>query len=240
MSYPPQGSGATSVYDITDLLPFLQAQRRMGTLVSLAEWWMGMGVDMTIWLPGGVTSVFITIAEAAYQKVIFAPAAGVDSRLVSVQTWPVGAFTTARRIARGFLLTFEARLVNVANIDNTTFFLGLSPGMGSTRLTDNIIGFGLLGDALRTITDLGGVETVGVPAGIVLTEWNKYRIYVRADGSVQFLINEAVSVVHTTNIPLGNFFLQLYVDNEAAVQGELHLGPIVVSYIDADITEVSL
>ena len=240
MSYPPQGTGVTSIYDITDLLPFLQAQRRTGTLLSLAEWWMGAGIDPAIWLPGGTTLPFISIAEPAYKKVIFAPAAGVDSRLVSVQTWPIGAFTTARRIARGFLLTFEARLVNVANIDNTTFFLGLTRAQADNRLTNDIIGYGLAGDALRTITDSGGVETVGVPAGIVLTDWNKYRIYVRADGSVQFLINEVVAVVHAANVPLGNFFLNLYIDNEVAVQGELHMGPIVTSYLDANLTEISL
>ena len=138
------------------------------------------------------------------------------ARLRSNQQWRAHvAAIAARIIPIKFIFEFELLLGNVANMDNALTILGgLTQGVADTRATDDIIAFGLVGDALQTITDLSGTETVNTGFGETLAQHNKFRIEV-SDTKVDFYLNEVGLASHITNLPDGPFYLQYYTDTEA-------------------------
>lgn len=103
-------------------------------------------------------------------------------------------------MVRGLFLEFEAKFTNVSNIDNSAFFMGFCDSTTGTRSDTNIIGFGLSGDAIQTLTDSAGVETTNLPANITLTDRNLYRIAI-TENKVEFSLNSNVVATHTTNLP---------------------------------------
>lgn len=127
-------------------------------------------------------------------------------------------------------MEWSAILVNVANHENANFIMGMGDeAAGATidhRGANDALGFILVSDALNTLTDSGGTETVTVvPSAPTLTNYNRYKIVIE-NGSVQFYVNKVLEVTHTTNIPALPLKINFVVISEAAVAAELRIGPL--------------
>jgi len=121
---------------------------------------------------------------------------------------------------------FELKLSNVANIDTTSFFLGLVASSliaGRTRLADDIIGWGLFSDALQSVTNESGVETVNTGFGETLTNFNKLKVEL-SYGHAKFFINERQVADHTTNLSALIFMPSFYMATEAGGNATIYLG----------------
>lgn len=157
-----------------------------------------------------------------------APNANETARLRRTFPWLVnpGVFDTTQIIQR-LKLVFEMQLVNVLNIDNALSILGgFTSGGLANRGTNNILGFGLVGDALQTFSDAAGVETVNTGFGETLTDWNKYGIEISA-GSVAFYLNEALIATHTTNLFDLPAYINFYLDTEGGGASTIRLGTVL-------------
>mgnify|MGYP001602016947 FL=1 len=120
-------------------------------------------------------------------------------RVLGQVTNPQGASAT-NDVYQQLVLEFVMALGTVANIDNAQFIVGLGAAGTEIRTTADVIGFILVSDALNTLTDSGGTETVTVvSSGPTLTSFNKYKIVVR-NGAVDFYVNDVLKNTHTANI----------------------------------------
>jgi hypothetical protein len=115
-----------------------------------------------------------------------------------------GSFNLVQGVITRIVMEWDMRFTNVANILNTSFLAGFGNAKASIRTSNNIAGFILDGDVLKSITDDGGTEELtDVSSGITVTNWNKYRITAVPGNTVQFYINDTVVATHNTaaNLP---------------------------------------
>jgi len=195
--------------------------------IHLYEGWQDeLGIDFTVWtVTNPATGVaWARGADGADLMASSIPNANETARLRSNQRW-VAAPTLygTNKILRRLILEFEMQLANVANMDNTLCFFGLTPAIGNDRSSNNIIGFALLADVLQTLTDLGGVETVNTGFGETLTNKNKLRIEVLLN-TVRFYLNETLLATHITNLADLPMYLNFFVDTEAGGAATIKVG----------------
>jgi len=183
--------------------------------ISLYEGWQDeAGIDVTVWTvtDPATGAAWARGSDGVILRATSIPNANEICRLVSNQRWVAApnVFGT-NTILRKLVLEFELRLTNVANIDNTLFFLGLTSGIPDDRQSQDIIGWALLADVLQSVTDLGGVETTNTGFGEILTDRNKLKIEAY-EGHVKFYINEVEVADHATNLPDVPFYINFFVD----------------------------
>lgn len=225
------------------MIDYIGRIKKIETLVSvglpyLVETWQDvLGIDATVWTTvltvGG--TVTRSVAEEPYQKVILAGAAAGDAaRLHSVQEWQLAPDTWgANTFNRVLIMEWEAKFANVAEIDNATFFMGLSAIALATRASDNIAGFILTADALNSITDDGAGETFKAVGAPVLTNWHKYAV-VAYNAIIEFYVDEVMQARHTTTaaerLPDVNAHGQYYLLQEGggAGTGQLHVATVSI------------
>jgi hypothetical protein len=165
-------------------------------------------------------------AVGAYLMAVSSPNASENARLRSNQRWVCAPSVYApNQVIRRFILEFECYLQLVGNVDNANFIMGLTNTTASTRATNNLIGFGLIGDALQTITDDGGAETVNTGFGEAMTDLNKFKIDIYAN-TVDFYLNETRIARHTTNLPNAALYPNFYYPTEAGGPSIISLGVI--------------
>jgi hypothetical protein len=156
---------------------------------------------------------------------VASPNALENARLRSNQRWIAEPTVyNTNQILRRLSWEFECYLQLVGNIDNAHFFMGLSNAAAATRASNNIIGFGLVADALQTITDSGG-ETVNTGFGEDMTALNKFKIDISRD-SVAFYLNEVLIATHITNLPDAPMYLNFYYPTEVGGPSIISLGII--------------
>ncbi len=204
--------------------------------ISLYEGWVDeAGIDAAVWTvtnPATGTA-WGRGATGAYLRATSVPNANETCRLRQNSRWIAAPDTYATNtILRKLIMEFELRLANVANMDNTLCFLGLTTGVGDTRATNDIVGFALLADALQTLTDDGGVETSNSGFGETLTNWNKLRMDIEP-GAIRFWLNEAQIALHVTNLPDFAMYPQFFIDTEAGGPATIETGIIRMWYEDA-------
>ena len=124
-------------------------------------------------------------------------------------------------------IEWEMTLGVHTNVDNAISFWGWMPIAAGLRTTDNIIGFALIGDALQTVTDAGGAETVNDTFGETMANHNKFKIVIE-EGQILFFLNEQLIATHNTNVPTIPVLPNFYIDTEASgacafVFGSLHI-----------------
>lgn len=222
--------------------------KRQELYPTLSEFWASdvAGIDGNKWVTAVAGAGTVTRTVTATGVPIFVRLNTVDAvdastarlrTVVLFRAQPTN-FTTSFT-PKKFTIQWEARFTGVANIDNATFFMGLISGITDTRATANIIGFGLSADAIQTITDSAGVETVNSPSGITLTNFNEYRIeIIRTDvNTVRFFINDILVATHIANIPNINGYCNFFTDNEAAAAGanQVDIGAVTAKYFDMDL-----
>ena len=195
--------------------------------INLYEGWQDeAGIDLTVWtLTNPATGVaWARAADGADLMASSIPNANETARLRSNQRW-VAAPTLygINKVLRCLILEFEFQLANVANLDNTLCFFGLTPAIGNDRSSNNIIGFSLLADVLQSVTDLAGVETTNTGFGETLTNKNKLRIEILLN-TVRFYINETLVASHVTNLPDQPMYLNFFADTEAGGTATIKLG----------------
>ena len=199
--------------------------------IDFIETWQDeAGIDATVWTvtDPATGAAWSRGASGAYLRATSEPNADETARLVSDQRWVVAqSLYDTNRILRKFVLEFELKLTNVANIDNTLALFGLTSVTTHTRASNNIIGFALASDVLQSVTDNGGTETVNTTFGETLTNWNKLKIDIYA-GHVKFHVNEVEVADHTTNLPDAPMYLNCFVDTEAGGAATTELGDIRV------------
>lgn len=197
-------------------------------VVNLCETWQDEvgGISAAIWTATDpATGTAWTLAAAgAFIQNSTVPNANETARLVSKQRWECGPGTWgANTMHQSLTLEFMMKLTDVANIDNTASFFGLTAANDATRASQNIIGLGLATDALRFVTDSGGTETVATPSTLpTLTDWNKYKIFVTR-AKAELYLNEVLVAVNAANLPDAPMYLDFYVDTEAGGTGTVAL-----------------
>ena len=182
--------------------------------MELYEGWQDeLGIDFTLWTLLHPATAWVRGAGAgvaAGSLVATAPLLINElSRLVGNQRWPIlPDLSGVNTITRVTQLEFEMTLSDVTQLLIGTCFFGFTPNQADTRANNNIVGFGLVGaapaQALQTITDLAGAETVNTGFGEALAALNKFKItivQVLGVATVQFYLNEALIASHITNLP---------------------------------------
>ena len=205
--------------------------------ITLYQGWQDeAGIDLSVWtVTNPVTGAAWSRGDTgAYLRATSAPNANEVCRLVSDQRWIAAPDTYSNNtILRRTVLEFELKLTTIANIDNANSFLGLTTAVGDTRVSNNIIGWALLSDALQSVTDNAGAETVNTDFHSVTLEatWNKLLIDIYA-GHADFYVNGGLKASHTTNLPDYPMWLNFYIDTEGGGASTIELGVIRVWYED--------
>ncbi len=199
---------------------------------NLYESWQDeAGIDPTVWTwtNPATGAAWARGAIGDLLMAYAAPNANENARLRSNQRWIADAtLYGVNKILRRFTLEFEAHFVGFANFDNVNFLLGLTPAVGDTRATNNIMGFALVGagNALQTLTDAGGAETVNTGFGENLLLTNKFKIDVSLN-SVAFYLNEVLIATHIVNLPNNApFYLNLYTPTGAGGAATVRVGTL--------------
>ena len=139
---------------------------------------------------------------------------------------PPGAASTTQDIYQRVTMEWLMAFTSVANIDNTQMVAGLN-AIGAERSDINVACFCLASDALNTVTDAAGAETVTVVGGdaITLTNFNRYKIVMR-NGTVEFWVNNTLRNTHTANILAVATQATIGLRSEAAVTARLEFTDI--------------
>ncbi|MCK5235926.1 MAG: hypothetical protein KAR06_02985 [Deltaproteobacteria bacterium] len=199
---------------------------------SLLETWQSLIIDPDIWTvtnPATGAAWNPTVAGAFIYN-LTTPNANEFARLVGDFLWQLHSITpNLNLVVKKTIIEFPLIIGVPANVDNTLTLFGWTPDVGNDRSSNNIIGFGLVADALQTITDLAGAETVNTGFGETLTNHNKLRIEVY-EGNVDFYLNEVLIATHVTNIPNVPSYPNFFIDLEAGGACALSIGIIKIWY----------
>jgi len=198
---------------------------------SLYEGWLDeLGIDFTVWAVThpATGAAWARAAAGPHLQVASIPNANETARLVTTTRWIAAPDTyDVNMVLRRLIVEFELSLANVANMDNTLCWFGLTPAQASTRATNNIIGFGLNADVLETVTDLAGAETLTTGFGEDLTVLNKLKMDILSAagvGTVRFFLNEALIATHITTLPDLPMYHNYFIDTEAGGAATINVG----------------
>ncbi len=201
---------------------------------SLFESWQDeAGIDLTTWaITNPVTGAAWARGAVGENLMAYSsPNLNEFARLRSLNRWVVApTLYGTNKIYRRFSLEFEMHIVNLlANLDPAAFFLGLTPAIGDTRITQDIIGWALVLvggiNRLQTVTDAATFETVNTGFGENLVLTNKFKIEVSFN-SVEFFLNEVSIATHAVNLPSLPMYLNFYIPTAATGATTLRFGVV--------------
>jgi len=139
------------------------------------------------------------------------------------------SFNLVQGVITRIVLEWDMRLTNVANMLNTSVLFGFGNSKTSIRTSNNIAGFILDGDVLKSITDNGGNEELtDVSSGITVANWNKYRITALPGNIVQFYINDTLVATHNdaANLPNDAMYIIFHNANDSAADAGVDVAHI--------------
>ncbi len=185
---------------------------------SLVETWQDvLGIDPTVWVTVDPATGAAWAAPTESGGFLYAETtlnANETARLRSVQQWVASPNTpNLYLVIKKTILEWEMVVGAVANLDNAITFWGFTNGPNDNRATNNLIGFGLVGDALQSVTDSGGVETVATGFGENLTAHTKLRIEIY-ESTVDFYVDEVLVATSAANIPVNPMYIQMFLDTD--------------------------
>ena len=199
----------------------------------LSEQWANDTDEFTgAWNRSSTSLITRVKTDTEMPKAQIALTSNTAARLRTIFTFRCtpGQFTGAgsSTMVRGTFIEWEAKLSNVANVDNSVFFMGVNASASATRATTNLIAFGLSSDSLVAVSDNAGTETTTAIAGITLADRNMYRLSITG-GQVEYSVNGSILATHTTNLPDVIGYLQFNHDTEAGASN-LDVGFVHVFY----------
>lgn len=141
--------------------------------------------------------------------------AAARATLYTQDTWermPEGGFDESGAL-HGLVAEFEMHTDSWAGFIDADFFIGFSPVINPTRLSNDIIGFIRNTGIIEAICDDGGVETtVAFPASINPDDWHHYRIVV-LEGLSLFFIDHTYGIGIDTNVSSIASYFTMNVEN---------------------------
>jgi len=199
----------------------------------LSEQWANDTDEFTgAWNRSSTSLITRVKTDTDMPKAQIALTANTAARLRTIFTFRCtpGQFTGAgsSTMVRGTFIEWEAKLSNVANADNSIFFMGVNASSSATRATTNLIAFGLASDSLVAVSDNAGTETTTAISGITLADRNMYRLSITG-GQVEYSVNGNILATHTTNLPDVIGYLQFNHDTEAGASN-LDIGFVHIFY----------
>jgi hypothetical protein len=157
--------------------------------------------------------------------------------LTGIQRWPNYANLLApfgiTTLTSGMVMEWEMQIGDGLNsLDNTLCVFGLVYTQASTRASDYINAFALVGatNVLQTVTDFAGAETTNTGFGEDKSIWNKYKIMVLS-GHVMFYLNETLISDHTTNVQAADLYPKFYVDSNAINISDIGIGMFRIGFL---------
>lgn len=227
--------------DEIGILKYIKENTSLG-VPYLIETWQQAVIDASVWttvLTAGGTATR-SVAEEPYQKVILDCIATANAaRLHTNHEWQLAPDTWgANTFNKLLIMEWEAKLVDVDDIDHAGFLMGLTAIPLAIRTTDDIAVFILdpAADALHALTDTGASETSTATSLVAadLTSWHKYGI-VSYSNVIEFWVDEVMEVRHNTtpvdhHLPdinaHGNFLITT--DGDGVGAAELHIATISI------------
>ena len=199
----------------------------------LSEQWANDTDEFTgAWNRSSTSLITRVKTDTDMPKAQIALTSNTAARLRTIFTFRAtpGQFTGAgsSTMVRGTFIEWEAKLSNVANVDNSIFFMGINASASATRATTNLIAFGLASDSLVAVSDNAGTETTTAISGITLADRNMYRLSITG-GQIEYSVNGSILATHTTNIPDVIGYLQFNHDTEGGASN-LDIGFVHVFY----------
>jgi len=199
----------------------------------LSEQWSNDTDEFTgAWNRSSTSLITRVKTDVEMPKAQIALTANTAARLRTIFTFRCtpSQFTGAgsSTMVRATFIEWEAKLSNVANVDNSIFFMGVNASASATRATTNLIAFGLASDSLVAVSDSAGTETTTAISGITLADRNMYRLSMTG-GQIEYSVNGNILATHTTNLPDVIGYLQFNHDTEAGVSN-LDVGFVHVFY----------
>ena len=82
-------------------------------------------------------------------------------------------------MVRGAFIEWEAKLSNVANVDNSIFFMGVNASASATRATTNLIAFGLASDNINSNRILSSSDFMNNSASTIPVVSHSHSIAIR-------------------------------------------------------------
>ena len=152
------------------------------------------------------------------------PDASMTARLVHKFAYACSptVFGDSDSYFKGCVYEFPIKLADVANIDNTKFFLGLSQANDADRSTNDIFGFILSSDGLYALEDDGGTEETEDLSDVTLTDWNLFRIEIW-NGYIMFYVNNVLRKTIASSLE-GTYYPNFFIDTEAGGAASLFIG----------------
>jgi len=173
------------------------------------ESWEPANVDLNVWTPTHPATNLIAVVENAapnigYSVVMFDVEDAENGRLVgraSANRWRVTpTLAGTNHIIKKLIMEWEIYFNDAANVDAANLFMGLITDPAGTRISQNLIGFGLdLAGApnFDCISDrAGGRVVMGTGLFPVEDTRNKLRIEV-GEGYAAFWVNEFLLFINT-------------------------------------------
>lgn len=227
---PGAGGGAvTGDIDFLEGFPYIN------------EPWEPANIDLNIWTPTHPATNNIVVVEnvapnVGYSVVEFDVEAAETARLIgraSVNRWRVvPTLIDVNHAVKQFLMEWQIYFNDVANVTEATIFMGLVTLPGDTRASNNIVGFGITGGVLDSITDRGGARTPQTGFGETLEDTrNKLRIMVDAD-NIYFYVNEVLHATHAVAAELPDQLMYPCWYMPATAAFEFYLGAVRIGYVD--------
>ena len=141
---------------------------------------------------------------------------------------------SSRRIYTKMVLEWEWMVdANLANFNNTSFFMGLVLGHGDSRATVNIVGFGLASDALQIVADISGTETTSTPTAPTggLTIVHSYAMVCDVNSIRLYIDRTLAGTVAASEAHANAAFFSIYQEAEGGGACNSQLGPVHCYYI---------
>lgn len=226
--------GKAYVYDELELLHGFN---------KVTEDWMPQSIDPNLWtVTNPATNPVIVLDNTAprvgYSVVFFDVEDAENTRLIgrlNTNRWRVVPnLLGTNHLLRKLVMEWELYINDVAHMDVTTF-MGLVTNPASTRVTNELIGFGVTAAGiLESVTDRGGVEEANDTFGETLEDTqNLLKIEVGA-GEVLFYVNGTLVARHNTaaNLPDQLMYPCWYLASAGggADTFEYYLGPVSIRY----------
>jgi hypothetical protein len=199
-------------------------------LPSFLEPWLDNIIDLTLWTvinPGSGTPWTTDTSPEGHREAYSIPDAWDIAQIWSNYPVIILPFNfQAESVVRKAVVEFELQLLDMANIGNTDFFIGLALQGDARSWSTNLIGWGLDGGSpqlLQSITKDAVGETTNSGFGETLTNWNKLKVEITY-GHVKFFLNELQVADHVTNFSQNALFLNGYIPTLAGGSATFKIG----------------